>query len=49
MKYFSRLLMSEKKFIMFYFRNSIFYVKGVGAQKIRTSHQGDLRKIRHVK
>ena len=27
----------------------IFFVKEVGAQNIQTSHQGDLRKTRHVK
>ena len=32
---------------MFYFPNFIF--KGVGTQNIQTSHQGDLRKTRHVK
>ena len=26
----------------------IFFVKEVGAQNIQTSHQGDLRKTRHV-
>ena len=34
---------------MFYFHNFIFEVKGVGAQNIQTSHQGDLRKTRNVK
>ena len=41
--------MGHKIFSMFYFRNFIFKVKGVGAQNIQTSHQGDLRKTRHVK
>ena len=34
---------------MFYFCNFNFYVKGVGAQNIQTSHQGDLKKTRYVK
>ena len=34
---------------MLYFRNFIFYVKGVVAQNIQTSDQGDLRKTGHVK
>ena len=34
---------------MFYFRNFIFYVKGVGAQNIQTSHQRDVRKTRNIK
>ena len=33
---------------MFYFLNFIFYVKGVAAQNVQTSDQGDLRKTRHV-
>ena len=36
-------------FLMFYFRNFTFCVKGVGAQNIQKSHQEDLRKTRHVK
>ena len=32
-------------FVFFFF----FWVKGDGAQNIQTSHQGDLRKTRHVK
>ena len=34
---------------MFNFCNHIFYVKGVAAQNIQTSDQGDLRTTRHVK
>ena len=34
---------------MFYFRNFIFQVKGVAAQNIQTSDQGDLKKTRLVK
>ena len=34
---------------MFYFRDFIFKVKEVGTQNIKTSHQEDLRKTRHVK
>ena len=33
---------------MFNFCNHIFYVKGVAAQNIQTSDQGDLRKTRHA-
>ena len=34
---------------MFYFRNLIFKIKEVEAQNIQTSHQGDLKKTRHIK
>ena len=34
---------------MFYFCNFNFYSKGVAAQNIQTSNQGDLIKTRHVK
>ena len=34
---------------MFYFRNFIFQDEEVGTKNIQTSHQGDLRKARHVK
>ena len=34
---------------MFYFRNFVFKVKGIGAQNIQTNHQGDLRKKRQYK
>ena len=33
---------------MFYFRNIIFQVTGVGAQNIQTSYQGDLRDTRQI-
>ena len=38
-----------EKFKERYFHNFIFYVKGVGAQNIQTSHQEDLKKTKHVK
>ena len=41
--------MGHKIFPMFYFHNIIFSVKEVGAQNIQNSHQGNLRKTRHVK
>ena len=40
---------ATKYFLMFYFHNFIFEVKGVAAQNIQTSRQGDLRKPSHVK
>ena len=41
--------MGHEYFLIFYFHNFIFEVKGVGVQDIQTNHQGDLRKTRHVK
>ena len=58
MKYFRHILIEiffkifdepQNIFFMFYFRNFIFQVDGVGAKNIQTSHQEDLRKIRNVK
>ena len=39
----------QKSFLMSYFGNFIFLVKGHGTQNIKTSYQGDLRKTSHVK
>ena len=39
---------ATKYLFTFYFRNFTFSVNGVAAQNIQNSHQGDLRKSRHV-
>ena len=60
MKYFRHILMGhevffkifdgrQKSFLMSYFGNFIFLVKGHVTQNIKTSYQGDLRKTSHVK
>ena len=60
MKYFRHILMGHEIFFKIFdgpqiiFLFSIFVIlfflsKGVEAQNIQTSHQGDLRKTRHVK
>ena len=58
MKHFRHILMSHEIFFKIFdgpqnaFLCSFFVilllVKGVGIQNIQTSHQGDLRKTRHV-
>ena len=40
---------SQNVFLCSIFVISFFSLRGVGAQNIQTSHEGDLRKTRHVK
>ena len=60
MKYFRHILMRHEIFFKIFdgpqdiflcsiFAISFFKLREVGAQSVQTSHQGDLRKTRHVK
>ena len=51
MKYFRHILMDHEKFAKNFNgpQNIFLCSKEVGAQNIPTSHEGDLRKTKHVK